>query len=102
MCSEILDEFFEVPEKILSRLDPVVPGLRIADLQVASNIDGLVEVRGESCTLEVHGIGDLVDPRFDFSSRTAKDERFLEPRGAAWKGRVAKGFLSSGRPGSRS
>ena len=42
----------------------------------------------------MHGIGDLVNPRFDFSRRTSEDEGILEPGRTS---RITRGWRSRSR-----
>ena len=85
-----------VKQKVLRRLDAVIPRFGVADLEITSKIDCFVVVGNKGGTLEVDGIRDLVDPRFDFGGGTSEDEGLLEPRSTSWVARRRSSMSRSG------
>ena len=99
MRTEVGDQGVEVVEQeVVRRPDAVVPRFGVADLEITSKIDCFVVVSNKGGTLEVDGVRDLVNPRFDFGGGTSEDEGFLEPWSTSW---ITRRWSSMSRSGWR-
>ena len=85
-----------VEQEVVRRPDAIVPRFGVADLEITSKIDCFVVVSNKGGMLEVDGIRDLIDPRFDFRGRTSEDEGLLEPWSTSW---IARRWSSISRSG---
>ena len=97
MRTEVDDQGVKVVEQeVVRQPDAVVPRFGVADLEITSKIDCFVVVGNKGGTLEVDGVRDLVDPRFNFGGGTSEDEGFLEPWSTSW---ITRRWSSMSRSG---